>query len=576
MRDIATLRVILQRIDRRGYKAYEEIRGLYRADWITLAIDHVQGDPFASPSRVRLIVPRSRLQLPACTNRIRRVALENVLARRARQIAAEHAPRRMGTGKSGLVFIDAGGQEVLERTACRIFDDHIELRLSVGLPAAGRTILGKAAEQLLVDFLPHLAKDTFLLSPVEYQEAEQFTALIEDAESLREQLREHRLVAFVADGAILPRRSGVSQEPLLGPAVVRFQSPPDLQLELATPNSGRVRGMGIPEGVTVIVGGGFHGKSTLLEALARGVYNHIPGDGRERVVTRSDAVKIRAEDGRRIVGMDLSAFIRSLPLGQSTQFFTTENASGSTSQAANILEALEAGSRLLLMDEDTCATNFMIRDELMRELVPDDAEPIVPFIDRVRQLYREVGVSTIIVMGGAGDYLRVADTVIWMHAYRPEHVTERAHQIASSRHHVTFVPPDPWPGVTERVPLPESIDPRRRDRTRVRSHGTEEVTFGFETIDLRQVEQIVDPSQTRAIGDALVLALQRGIIDGKRSMAEILDVLERVLDEEGLDALSPFRGHPGDYARPRRYELAAALNRLRTLQVKQRRSKPQH
>ncbi len=571
MRDIGVLRSTLRRIDRRGYKAYEEIRGLYRAGDVTLAIDHVQGDPFAPPSRVRVIVERARFSLPDCSSRVRRVALEDFLARRARAVIDRIGRRRVGTGRSGLIAIDAGGQEVLERTACRITDERVELRLSVGLPATGRTILGDRAEELLADLLPEIARLTLTLDRQARAEAEQFIAVVEDAEALREQLPERGLVAFVGRGAILPRRSGVSQEPLREGAIP-FEPPPSLEVELRTPHSGAVRGLGIPEGVTLIVGGGFHGKSTLLEALARGVYNHVPGDGRERVVTRSDAVVIRAEDGRRVVGVDLSAFIRGLPLGRSTECFTSDDASGSTSQAANILEALEVGARVLLMDEDTCATNFMIRDHLMRELVPADAEPIVPFIDRVRQLHRSAGVSTVLVMGGAGDYLHVADTVIWMRAYRPEDVTERARALARRHGEGCFEPPDPWPGVVPRIPLPESIDPRRRDRTRVKAFGTEEVAFGYESIDLSHVEQLVDPSQTRAIGLALVYALEQGFIDGRRPLSAVLDALESAIDRYGLDVLSPFRGHPGDFARPRRFELAAALNRLRTLEVRQSRS----
>ncbi|MCX7622846.1 MAG: ABC-ATPase domain-containing protein [Thermomicrobium sp.] len=571
MRDIGVLRSILRRIDRRGYKAYEEIRGLYRAGDIVLAIDHVQGDPYAPPSRVRLIVERGRLVLPETASRVRRVALEDFLARRARRMIDRLARRRGGTGRSGVVTIDAGGPEVLERTACRVTDDRVELRLSVGLPATGRTILGSFAEELLAELLPEVARATLTLDRHALAEAERFIAVVEDAEALRAQLPEQGLVAFVGRGAILPRRSGVSQEPLLEGAIP-FEPPPSLEVELRTPHSGPVRGMGIPEGVTLIVGGGFHGKSTLLEALARGVYNHIPGDGREWVVTRSDAVVIRAEDGRRVAGVDLSAFIRHLPLGRSTECFTSDDASGSTSQAANIVEALEAGARVLLMDEDTCATNFMIRDHLMRELVPAEAEPIVPFIDRVRQLHRSAGVSTVLVMGGAGDYLHVADTIIWMREYRPIDVTERARLLARQHGDGAFAPPDPWPGVVERIPLPESVDPRRRDRTRVKAYGTEEVAFGYESIDLSHVEQIVDPSQTRAIGLALVFALERGLIDGRRSLAAILDALDATMDRDGLDVLSPFRGHPGDFARPRRFELAAALNRLRTLEVRQVRS----
>jgi predicted ABC-class ATPase len=382
---------------------------------------------------------------------------------------------------------------------------------------------------------------------------------------LREQLKGRGLVAFVSDGSILPRESGISDRPMRD-EVVPFQSPESLRVELKRANGEPVTGMGIPEGVTVIVGGGFHGKSTLLEALSRGVYNHVPGDGREFVVTRDDAVKIRAEDGRSVVGNDLRAFISRLPLGRETSQFSSENASGSTSQAANILESIEAGSRLLLMDQDTCATNFMIRDDIMRRLIPDEREPITPLIDRVRQMYDDLAVSSILVVGGAGDYFGVADTVIWMNEYVPYDVTDQALDLVERREGSA----DRFPRVVERVPLPESVDPTRRDRTRTRARGTEEIGFGAENIDLRQVEQIVDPSQTRGIAEILVYARTKGLIDGKASVAEILDAVDELLSSAPIDTVSSFRGHPGDFARPRRYEIGAALNRLHTLRVSQR------
>ena len=181
---------------------------------------------------------------------------------------------------------------------------------------------------------------------------------------------------------LLPRRSGVDDRPLEGGGVVPFRSPESLRVVLQAPNAGSVPGMGVPVGVTLVVGGGFHGKSTLLRALEAGVYNHRPGDGRERVVSDPDTVKVRAEDGRAVAGVDISAFIDGLPLGQDTHHFTTPNASGSTSQAATIVEALESGAHALLVDEDTSATNFMLRDRRMQSLVPKDAEPITPFQPR--------------------------------------------------------------------------------------------------------------------------------------------------------------------------------------------------
>ena len=170
---------------------------------------------------------------------------------------------------------------------------------------------------------------------------------------------------------------------------IHFVSPSSMEVTLNLPNHGPLKGMGIPKGITLIVGGGYHGKSTLLEALELGVYNHIAGDGREYVITESDAVKIRAEDGRSIKSADISLFINDLPNGKDTCCFYTEDASGSTSQAANVMEAIETGSRLLLIDEDTSATNFMIRDELMQRVVKRSQEPITPFIERVQWLAQE-------------------------------------------------------------------------------------------------------------------------------------------------------------------------------------------
>jgi predicted ABC-class ATPase len=562
MKRVEQLRETLRRIDRKGYKAYRDIQGEFQFDDCVLAIDHVQADPFAAPSRMRLVFPRKKLNLPETNSKLNRIALEDYLARRFRSGISATATDRQGSGKSGSVQIDAGNQEVLERTACQIADDRMEIRISVGLPAQGRPILGGAASRLLIENLSELARKALILDESLINEATSFIETIEDADALREQLGDHGLVAFIADGAILPRQSGISDRPMSGD-VVPFHSADRLRVELNRPHGGPISGMGIPEGVSLIVGGGFHGKSTLLEALSRGIYNHIPGDGREFVVTRNDAVNIRAEDGRSVTGNDLRPFIGKLPLGKETDDFSTENASGSTSQAANILEAIESGSRLLLMDEDTCATNFMIRDEMMRKLVPDDSEPITPFIDQVRQLHDHLGVSTVLVMGGAGDYFGVADTVIWMDEYRPVDVTEKATELIVPRQSRT----GPFPPPVERIPVPESIDPTRGNRTKTRARGTEEIGFGTENIDLRQVEQIVDASQTRGIAEILVFARKEGVIDGKKSVSEILDAIDRLLEKKPIDSVSNFNGHPGDFARPRRFEIAAALNRLRSLNI---------
>ena len=563
------LRDLLHRLDGKGYGAYKDIRGSYVFDDFTLFVDHVQGDPFAAPSRLRLQVSQAIARYPERAYRTpaRGAAVCTYLATRFSDAAAA-ASTRNGSGKSGLIDIDRPGQQVLPRTCLSMDADRVEARFCVGLPAAGRRIRGPAAAEILCERIPDITSATLFFDNDDPAVVDRFAEVGEDAAILREQLEGRGLVAFVADDSILPRRSGVDDRPLEGNDVVPFHSPPELAVHVDLPNRGTVRGMGIPAGVTLTVGGGFHGKSTLLNALERGVYNHIPGDGRELAVTEPTAVKIRAEDGRPIQGVDVSAFIRDLPFGRDTRVFTTDNASGSTSQAANIVEALEAGTRLLLVDEDTAAANFMIRDGRMQRLIARADEPITPFIDRVRQLYDEHGVSTVLVMGGSGDYFGVADTVIAMESYAPRDATGQARAIAAdSENDRSSESEGPFGRVAKRVPLPDSIETRKERReTSVRTRGSALIEVGTETVDLSAIEQIVDPSQTRALAAALVYARDHYMGPGV-SLREVLDRVMADIDRAGLDVLNPH--FPGDQAAFRRLELAAIINRLPTLRVQQ-------
>ncbi len=581
------LRRTLSRIDGRGYKAYRDLRGQFEFEdsgALTLYVDHVQGDPFAAPSRLRARIPMQRAALPDALfeNPVRRMALADLLARRARHEIARQGGGRRGSGKSGLVAVDAGGQEVLERSAVVIDPDWVELRLQAGLPAAGRRVLGRQAEALLCGDLPRLAERALCARHLSRAELDRFVECVENQEHIRARLDALGLVAFVADGCILPRESGASDRPLRAEAAIPFESPASLRVEvpLAHPVEGpggtrsSLSGLGIPKGITLVVGGGYHGKSTLLRALERGVYPHVPGDGREGVVAAPGLVKIRAEDGRRVEQVDIGGFISDLPGGRSTRAFSSDDASGSTSQAANIVEALEAGATGLLLDEDTSATNFMVRDARMQELVHREHEPITPFLDRVREIFEREGVSTVLVMGGCGDYFDVADTVLRMRDYRPHDATREARAIAarhaSERRAETRAP---LARVTARVPLAESFDPSRgRREVKIDAKGRDAILFGSDLIDLRGVEQLVDWSQTRAIGSAIHLASER-FMDGRATLREVLDALDRLLDAEGLDVLDPFHRpghHPGNFARPRRFEIAAAINRSRTVRMRQR------
>ena len=557
----------LNRIEGRPYGFYKDIKGWYDFGVFSLNIDYIQPDPFAPPSQVAVRVSREEAKFPPelFNSPIRRIALEDCLTRHFYHQAQKVARGNRGTGHSGLLAIDRPSQEVLMRTAMLINDEWVEARFVVGLPARGRRISGRDAAEIFFNEIPELVRGTLLYSNLDGKLLKRFVDLAEDADFIRAQLPGRGLVGFVGDGSILPRMSGIDDRPLPIEKSVVFQSPPELEVSFDCPRCGIVRGMGIPRGVTLIVGGGYHGKSTLLSALEKGAYNHIPGDGRELVVTVPEGVKIRAEDGRFIEDVDISAFIRNLPFGKDTRRFSSPDSSGSTSQAANIMEALEVGAKLLLVDEDTSATNFMIRDERMQLLVAKEKEPITPFIDKVKQLYDDLGVSTILVMGGSGDYFAVADTVIMMDEYLPRDRTGEARQIAencSTRR--SFEGGDHFGTVKARRPLPSGFDPRKgkHNQAKISAKSINIIAFGKHYIDLSQVEQLVDISQTRAIGDIINYALKK-YIDGERSLAEILDLVEADLDEKGMDVISPYM--KGNYARPRRYEIAAAINRLRTL-----------
>ena len=563
MSDKNHLRSILSKIDGRGYKAYKDIEGSYRFKDFNLKIDRVAGDPFASPSKLRILISKDIAGFPSnlCQSKIRAIALRDYLTRQFDRTVKQFSCHR-GTGKSGSIAIATTKQEVIERSSVYINDRDLEVRFLVGLPARGRTILGFQAIAMLCEDLPKIVENSLKYDSLNAAEIQRHVETVEDADWLRQQLKTRDLVAFVANGAILPRRSGIDDRPLLDDATV-FRSPPSLEIEFDLPNSGSIKGMGIKQGITLIVGGGYHGKSTLLRSLELGIYDRIPDDGREFVVTDPAAVKIRAEDGRAVTGVNISPFINKLPQNRSTVNFATANASGSTSQAANIIEAIEIGAKLLLIDEDTAATNFMVRDRRMQRLIAKDKEPITPFIDRVKQLHRDLGISTILVIGGIGDYFDVADTVIAMENFLPRDVTEEAKKIADSYpSDRQFEASKNFGTITPRIPLNSSIDPSRgRKAVNLKVRSVDEVSFGSFKIDLSSVEQIVDSGQLAAIAAAIIYA-KVNYIDDRRSLRAVLDLITEDVASGGLDVLSQYPR--GDLVAFRHFELAAALNRLRS------------
>lgn len=596
MRSDRDLQHELERIDRRGYPAYKDLRGQYDFGDFVLSIDHVQGDPFASPSSMSVRVPNEVLHIPAglWDEVHRRTALEDVLLRRFSRALAACSMRAGGSGKSGVLATTRPGQEVLARSACEVRGGAVTLRFEAGLPAHGRTVDGRAAAKMLLDFVPECVERTLFVDDGLLDQAWAAVELADDQRTAREQMEASDLVAFVANGSILPRESGVSQRPLK--SALAFEAPAEQRVVLDLPHRGKVAGMGIKRGVTLIVGGGYHGKSTLLRALQDGVYNHVAGDGRELVLTDSSAVKLRAEDGRAVSGVDISLFIRDLPDGRDTSRFSTVDASGSTSQAAATVEAWEAGARALLIDEDTSATNFMVRDALMEAVVAREFEPITPFVERVRDLWERAGVSSIIVAGSSGAYFSVADAVLQMDRYRVHDITAHARAVCMELE----VPATPraagfaLPAGNREIavaPVASGTDSARGDRgghddrggrgarggyggrgagrgprpdrIKVRTSGCEELQVGRGSADVRLVEQLVDPCQARALAQLVRMGAQAGILVQGKPVAKAVDELMALLDREGWCALAERDYVACGLALPRPQELAAVLNRWR-------------
>lgn len=553
MKSSEELRRQLRQIDHKGYKAYKILEGEYEFGAYRLCIDHVQGDPFATPSRVR-IVYKNQKNIPEelFREKHRKTAIEDALLRRLhRSLCSVVKGQRRGSGKSGMVTACRAGQEILERSAMHITSAAIEARIEVGFPAFGRTIAAGELEILLFDVLPEVAERTFRAKPQLLEELKKAAYLADDQHFIRQELLGLGLAAFVADGAILPRESGISQKKMEG--AVPFESPESLAVTLQLPHGGMLRGMGIRRGITVIAGGGFHGKSTLLKALERGVYNHIAGDGREYVITDETAFKLRAEEGRSIHEENISMFINHLPTKADTTDFTTENASGSTSQAANTVEALAAGSTVLLIDEDTSATNFMVRDGRMAQLVSDEKEPITPFIRKIRSLYQDLGVSTILVAGSSGDYLSAADTVLQMDCYRAYDVTEKAHALAQELKEEK-ADASRW----LRKPV------RKKEIEKIRVHGWDSLSIDKSEIDLRYLEQVVDESQTAALGYIIQYILTK-IADGRKTPDALAEEIAKKLDAEGILSITPKNYSAGPSAMVRKQEILACLCRYRLL-----------
>lgn len=566
MKSSTDLDKLLMSINRKSYPAYKDLRGSYQFPGYQLNIDHVQGDPFAAPSKLSIQVKKAQAGFPEEYYRTsyRRIALQDYLTRQFGKAVSSFLFQAKGSGKSGLISISRCGQEVLERTAFEMEDGNLLVRFEVGFPANGRTINAFELKKILFDYLPEVVRKSLYYKNLNSQEIRRAIELSEDQHVIREELKKRKLVAFVANGSILPRESGISQKPMK--QAIPFESPKSMEVEMVLPYKGKIKGMGIPEGITLIVGGGYHGKSTLLKALEQGIYQHIAGDGREYVVTSDTAVKIRAEDGRVVSHVNISPFINDLPNKKDTVDFSTEDASGSTSQAANVVEALQAGADTLLIDEDTCATNFMVRDALMQAVVSGEQEPITPFTLQARALYEKHGISVILVAGSSGSYFYIADKILQMDNYHTYDITEKVQRVLKGQDmeeqgKAQISPEVLFDGTKGRFLRVRKME-KKHDQVKIKQFGKDSFSIGRETVDLKYVEQILDQEQTTALAYCLKALLEQMEIKGMDARKSV-DNLWRQIEKEGMKSLCPGTYLPVSMAQIRKQDIYACLNRYR-------------
>lgn len=567
MKQYIELDKLLKSINKKSYPAYKSLKGDYQFEGYILDICHVQGDPFAAPSKLSVCVKKAQAGFPEeyYSTGYRKTALADYLARQFGRAVQKYSFQAEGSGKSGLLNVSRCGQEVLERTAVEIDNGNILVRFEAGFPAFGRTINAEGLRKILFNYLPEIVNQSLYYKNLNHAKVKSIIELSEDQHVLREEIQKRHLIAFVANGSVLPRESGISQKPMANAVV--FKSPESMEVEIELPYKGRIKGMGIPEGITLVVGGGYHGKSTLLKALEQGIYQHIAGDGREYVATSETAAKIRAEDGRAVSHVDISPFINNLPNEKDTVDFSTEDASGSTSQAANVAEAVCAGAKVLLIDEDTCATNFMVRDALMQEVVSGEHEPITPFTMQAREMYEKYGISVILVAGSSGSYFHIADKVIQMDNYHAYDITDKVQQVLKGREnqYQEHMDAPVSAGVLfngSRRMLETRKADRKKGQIKIKQSGKDSFSIGKETVDLKYVEQLIDYEQVTTLSYCLKALIEQ-METRKTDAVSTVDRLWAQIQAKGLKSLCPGSYLPVSMAQVRRQDIFACLDRYR-------------
>jgi predicted ABC-class ATPase len=553
---------IIEGIDGRSREEFAKLVGDFDFSRYVVKIGRLRPDGRSFPLSVR--VPQIIAGFPEeiFETPIRRMALEDYLIRNLATAIEEIS----SFDEEGVAYrnieIATPGQKILPRTSMLVSDEYIETHLAVRLPLRDELIDGEKLEDIFFEELQELVVSTLIYCNLDYDELSSFLDIMEDAGRIRQLLASQGLISFVGEGSLLKREPFTDDVDL-------FQAPLMIDEKLKTsidvPNAGTVSGLGIKDGITLIIGDEYSGRCDLIAAISAGIYNHVPGDGREFVASMPDTVYISEEPGRSVQKVDISPFVISEDEGFAE--FSSDAADGFESEAAALVENIEVGARILLFDESTSSPAFLAGDERIGGLISGGDPRTVPLAARARQLTEEIG-AALVVAGNRNisAFIPVADTILLIEDYTVSDITEQAKALGIAEIKVE----ESTRGFQEladrkRWVVPSSIDPSLgKEDAHIVAYEKQLLEFGRNLIDLSVIEQLADSDQTRTIGQVLYY-LKLRYLGESNSLNSLLDYVDRDLSTEGLACLSPeFRS---DLARPRRYEIAAALNRLPSFRV---------
>lgn len=554
------LKNILQDINGEDYQSYKSIEGEFLFNDFILYVDHVQDSPSSPPSKIRVKISQELALFPKDTysNRSREIALRDFITRRFYDSI-------QSSQTTAFISIDCPGQEILEKTTAFVDESFVELRFDINLPSLDDKVASNLLEEIFFIKLPEILNNSIIYKNLEKEALYQHIETSEDADFLRNELENLRLIAFVAEHSILPRNSSTSSLPMESNEAVPFESPNNLKMDVELPNKGQITGMGLPRGITLIVGEKDQGKSTLLKAIEMGIYNHIPGDGREFVVSNPNSVQIVAEEGRSIKNVDISSFISSHASGNDTHSYSTENASADISQAANVIEAVELGADVLLIDQDSSADNFLIPSPALSNSNDKLNEGFTTYVNQARNIFNGYMVSSILVIDSSENYFDIADFAIQMKDYKAYDIELEESQF-TDQNRVTNS--DIFFGnIPERIPIVESLDLEIQEREmKISPNENKCIQFGSTIVNLNYLDQLISISQIKAIFETITYA--KKYMDGNKSLRQVTSLVMLDIGRSGLDALNPMLS--GEYAEFRKIELAAVINRIQSLKVEQK------